>query len=707
MMYYEFKTPFRLAAPVAAVIIGALLLPVKPAMAQVDTSEWTCQYCPFPDGYRAEYSAGTTYVSDDAHRYGNGTGYDESGAYLNLDGSGRYRAENYQFDWQVADLGLDSRSIAVRGGQQGRFGFHLDYDEIPYRLFDSTRTVFRPTSSGGLSLPDGWIADSQTSGFSQLTSSLRQQNIESDRRIIGIGGEFIAGAGFSFHADYRNIARDGVDIVSGANFIQGSLLPRFFDFETDLVDLGIQYANGPLNLSAAWFGSYFSNSANSLQWENPFAAFPGAETGTTALEPDNEFQQISLSGTYRFDALSSVLAFAVATGQAKQNDLLLPYTSNPLIDAGELPVSVLDGRVDTSNYSLTLTSRPFPKARVRVGYRYDERDNRTPQSVWSRVVVDSFASGDSETNTPYSFDRTKLTASGNYRLLDWLRLAAGYERTELDRDFQEVAEQTEDESWVRVRMRLANWLDLSAKGGTSLREVDRYDTDVAISLGQNPLLRKYYLAHRYREFAEFGASITPAEKPFSIGLSALWADDDYSRSRLGLTGSETLHVSADVDYTLSEKTSIYLSGGFEDIDATQLGSATFSTPTWSAIHKDSFQHVGAGVRLRQLSEKIDLTLDYLHTDGTTRIGMPQSQSGNSFPELQSTLESIRLNMAYRRSERMTIDAVLRYESFESSDWALAGVEPDTIETVLSLGAQPYDYEVWVIGIGFRYLVGEM
>ena len=37
--------------------------------------------------------------------------------------------------------------------------------------------------------------------------------------------------------------------------------------------------------------------------------------------------------------------------------------------------------------------------------------------------------------------------------------------------------------------------------------------------------------------------------------------------------------------------------------------------------------------------------------------------------------------------------------------ALAGVQPDTIPTVLTMGAQPYDYDVWVVGLSFRYLVG--
>ena len=49
---------------------------------------------------------------------------------------------------------------------------------------------------------------------------------------------------------------------------------------------------------------------------------------------------------------------------------------------------------------------------------------------------------------------------------------------------------------------------------------------------------------------------------------------------------------------------------------------------------------------------------------------------------------------------------LRYENFSTDDWALQGVAPDTLPTILTLGAEPYDDEVWMLGIGFRYLLGE-
>ena len=85
----------------------------------------------------------------------------------------------------------------------------------------------------------------------------------------------------------------------------------------------------------------------------------------------------------------------------------------------------------------------------------------------------------------------------------------------------------------QLRWQPAAWLDLRVNGGTSERDIDRYNDTIAVSLGQNPLIRKYNLAYRYREFGEVVAAISPLELPVSFSLSAL-ADDDYKESLVGL-----------------------------------------------------------------------------------------------------------------------------------------------------------------------------
>lgn len=675
------------------------------APAQVDTSDWLCESCPFDTGYRAAIEVGAVNVSDDAARFGNFSGLDEKGTYADVAGHGRYSSDGYLLDWYAEDLGHDSRVFTVDGGKQGVFGFNVGYRELPFRRFDTTSTVFNPSTSDTLTLPAGWAPAGVTGNMTQLTSSLRQQLVGMDRQIVDAGANWTLARGFNVFADFSRQNRDGIDISSAGSLGQAAFLPRWIDFETDQVDAGVQYAKDNLSLMLAWYSSTFSNNHPNLTWDSPFSAIPGASTLRSAREPDNDFQQISLSGKYRMSTWDTVIAFSAASGRGEQNQALLPYTINPNILAPALPRSSADAEVDTANYAFTLTARPLPKARIKFGYRYDERDNTTPIASWNRVIVDIFDSGELEQNVPYSYDRMAMTVSGEYAIHRKLKIGAGYERKEINRDFQEVAEQTTDLGWGQVRWRPTAWLDIRAKGGASRRGNDRYDDTVAVSLGQNPLLRKYNLAYRYREFGEVVVAVSPLELPISFGVSALFADDDFKDSLVGLNGAEEFRATADISWAVSESASVFLVYGQDKIDAHQTGAEQFGFWDWSAFHEDDFDHLGVGVTWRPSDSKFDFALDYNRGTGESQIALDSLSGGPStLPALESTLDSASVEASYAFSDRWHGTFNLRYERFDLQDFAL--VSPTTLPTVLTLGAQPYDYDVYAIGIGVRYRFGD-
>ena len=685
--------------PLAAAI-AAILLPAA-ATAQVDTSDWKCQYCPFPEGYRAEYEAGVTDVSDTDARYGNGTGYDDEGTYLDVGGEGSYAKDGTRVSWYAEDLGLDSRVVDISVARPGTFSVDLGYSELPYRLFGTTRTVYS-RSGDAYSLPSGWVRAPVTSGMSGLRGALRPVQIGDDRSMLEFGASYLPTRDIDVYANYRRQERDGIRIMSGANFTQGAYIPRTIDDYTDEIDVGAKYSRDTFDVTLAYYASLYGNRINHLLWDNPFASFPGADTERTAVEPDNSFQQVSLSGTYRADAWDTIVAVSLATGRGEQDANLLPYTSNPNL-ASPLPRTSLDGKVDTSNYALTITASPFAKARVKLAYRYDDRNNKTPVSDWSRVITDSFVSGDTEENVPYSFQRSRLNLSGSYRLFDTVTLLAGYDRTALDRDYQEVASQTEDEGWGKLRWKPTPYLEASFRGGASKRDIGKYDTDVAMTLDQNPLMRKYNLAYRFREFGEVSLNASLPKYPLSVGMTWFKADDNYTHSELGMTESQEDRYSFDFSWAFNKKTSVYLSLGNETIDAEQVGSETFSGPMWTARHKDDFQHYGGGVTLTGIADKFDLTVDFGHGEGETRIRYTEMVVvPEQLPKLTSDIDTADVTATYHHSERLSFEFAARYENLDVHDWALDGVRPDTIPTVLTMGARAYDYNIWAFGISAHY-----
>jgi MtrB/PioB family decaheme-associated outer membrane protein len=506
-------------------------------------------------------------------------------------------------------------------------------------------------------------------------------------------------------ANYRRQEQAGVDQFAGAYFTQSSILPRPFEYRTDAIDLGLRYQGRGGHAELGFHGSFFENKGKALIWENPFTAFAGAERGALAQPPDNSFTQVSIRGGYSLPRATRILA-SVAFGKAEQDDALLGYTINPNINAAALPRPRLDGEVDTTNLNLSITSQPLDRIRLRFSYRYDERDNGTPQSNWSRVIVDSLLSGDTETNLPYSFERSTLAASANLEIRKGLAVGAGVERREHDRDFQEVAEQTEDTGWGELRWRPNGHLEFTGRGGTSLREIDRYNTAFAVGLGQNPLLRKYNLAHRFREFGEFTLSGSLPDRPITLSANVAFANDNYSKSQLGLLESDQIRYGVDASWAVTPNAQLYLNVGFEETEAQQGGSSSFQAPDWRAQHIDEFMSYGLGFRIKQIRDKLDIKFDYHRGLGNTQIDVMVNGGGRAgLPDLDSTLDSLRLSAIYRRSHRQHWFANVRFEHFDADDWALEGVGPGTIPTVLTLGPDPYSYDVVVIGLGFSYRFG--
>ena len=219
-------------------------------------------------------TAGGSYVSEDAAKFGDATGYDEKGGYLNLDGAGGYASDGFRLSWYAEDLGLDSRALEIDGSRQGKYGFHFGYRELPKRIFDTSSSVFVASGNDTLMLPGSWVPAPLTSDMTALSSSLGSQNTESDRQIIEFGANYLPTSRFALFADYRQQQRDGVDIFAGSTFTQASQLLRPIDYQTDEIDFGMRYATERGHLTLAYYGSFFENGATGLIWDNPFAFDP-------------------------------------------------------------------------------------------------------------------------------------------------------------------------------------------------------------------------------------------------------------------------------------------------------------------------------------------------------------------------------------------------------------------------------------------------
>lgn len=667
-------------------------------------SLWRCALCRFEHGVDAQSTAGAKYVSDGAARFADGNGYDRQGGYLLADIEGRLSDGNQRVEWQAEDLGLDARALSLTGSRAGTVDYRLRYRELPHYLFDTTATIFRSAADKRLTQQPEWVRAPVTSQMTALGASLAPQDIASRRDSLELGIDFRPRDALEVYADYRRQQLDGTTLTGGSFFTTSSQLPRPVEQYTDELSAGLRYLTRRGTLEFGYHGSFFDNRLQSLIWDNPFSSPSAAARGRLAESPDNRFRSFSIDGAFRF-LERTTLTVSAGIGHGEQDEPLLPYTVNSGLPTDPLPRATLDGAVDTSHAALTVTARPWSRLRLRAAYRYDERDNKTPIASWNRVITDAFNTTQTENNPAYDFERAHLSLVADVRVSRRLRLAAGVDRTTRDRNAQEVAGQTENAGWGRIRWRFAPGFELGIRRGSSRRDIDRYDTALAAELLQNPLLAKYNLAYRFRTYSDLSLTGAGTRRPFSFALSTFYADDDYTRSRLGLRNDKDLRRAADFGWTFTPHVSLYASLSDESIDARQAGSESFAAPDWTARHDDRFRTFAGGLRLDQILPRLDVGIDMSMTDSRTVIAMNSGTGADAFPALRSRLDGMRVKAIYRRSRRLSLLLSLRYERLDTEDWALAGVEPATIPAFLALGGEPFRYRVTILGAGIRYRLG--
>jgi MtrB/PioB family decaheme-associated outer membrane protein len=697
------------------VIVAALLGagtaagPVALAQEMPNFEQWQCRFCPFPEkGIDGEAGASVLNVSEDSARFGDYTGLDEEGAYVNAEADLVYRAGGgYAVAVEARNLGLDSRSIDLSAGRQGTWVVDLTWDELPRRLDDSVRTVYSGLGSDTLSLPTGWVRGNFTSDLAALDANLRDFTLGWDRQTAGLGFEFVQSERLRYEADWTRQTKEGRGLTWGNFLGVAQDLVKPLDYQTDQVDAALIYAGAGWNVRVGYYGSFFSNKDIALTWDNPFN---GPDRGRMAMAPDNRYHQGQLSGRYTFSTWNTSLNASYARGRMEQTDALLQYTINPLIAAQPLPLEEFDGRADTTQANLRLTSHPMDRMRVSAEYRYGERDNKSGQYEWTAVQSDSFQTAPF-VNPAYSFEDRDLSLMADYRFSGMLQGAAGWQQKVRERDYQNVDRTDEDIYWARLRFRPMSELTLSARVETASRDASEYQAIPSIGAGaeQNPLLRKYYLTDRDRDLGQVQAEFAPSARG-SLAVRYERAKDRYDESIVGLVASDYDQVSAEANVQLWKALVMTAYFSRDNYDSDTVGAGSFATPNtalpnWEGRTRDRHDVYGVGLVWPGLVDgKLDLRADWMRADTTGDIDIesPLGSVASAFPTLSSELTGTELVADWHLNPRWTINLGWRWEEYSADDWSKDGVGPATIANVLTFGAKTLDYDVNVFLLGFRY-----
>jgi MtrB/PioB family decaheme-associated outer membrane protein len=688
-----------------SVFLPVLLLGIQSPLteaADTESSKPLCRQCIKYTGWRGVLDFGLGYVSDDSLRFGDYRGLEDKGFYAAIDGDVHYRnLQGQYFDLYARDLGLDSRLIEMRGGNQGRYELRFGWQETPkYRGF-GTQTPFTGVGSDYLTLPADWVHSATTGGMTALNSSLAAAFLKTQRKTLDAGATVKFARNWSFKADFQQQKKEGTRSLGGGLYFNNStLLPAAVDFTTNQFDLSLMWTGRRGQVQLGYFGSYFDNGKTSMTWANPFSSQPEHQAFRAALEPDNEFYQFNLSAAFAVTSRIH-LSGRAAMGQLTQDDAFLPYTINPRYSDLPLPRSSLNGKLDTSTFNLSgkLSARLNNGLSFTARAKLDERDNKTPVDTYTQVPTDLFPTVN-RYNRPYSYERQQYSADLRYRAHRVVRLSGGVLQDNRDRTLQAVERSEETTFWVEVKVSPIASTQIRFKLDGSNRDVSDYSQPNDGSLPDHPLMRKFNQADRDRERARIDLDFAPSEH-LGINLSYFKAQSDYLKSEVGLQESNDQSYSINLSYAVGKKINLYAFWSRDDIDAELINTPSTIANAWTAVTRDLITTMGLGISAR-INDKSSIGFDFVSADSKGDISVQTSNEEEPFDPLRTDLRNARVHYDREVGEHWGFKLYAEYEEYSSRNWAIDGLGVDGISSVLTMGDQSPEYEVWYFRVQASY-----
>ena len=747
--------------------IALLMLTCGSAVANVATSE--AERLAELTRPQSNIEIGIGAISDASFAAGNYTGLERKGAYAigafdwRGDQTSYGNAADDKTRWRIfgANLGLNARSLAGEFGRQGAYRITFGYDEIPRRDSDGYQTIFLGAGSMSLTLPAGFVRGADTRAMSTLDASLRQFAIESNRKRSEIGVSYAITREWELRAGWRNDDRQGTHIRSiefgnSPGNPRAMLLPEPIDSSTQLVDASLAYTGEGLRASIAYHGSVFRNHVGALVWQNPFTSAPWVGPGTplpvnfplpmgqAGEAPDNQFHQLSITGNYQFSS-STRLTIVGSRGRMSQNEILLPYTINPGLAVIAPPQSGLDGVVDTTFLNAKLTLRPLRNLNVYASLRYEDRDNKTPQSevvyIGGDVQLQPPPNAPTDrvrTNLPRSRRQTQLTLDADYRLAPGIAMKAGWEHDDVTRTFAEV--EHANENTLRIEFRRGGTGEWTTSAGIAhlarrsspylynLPFLASYTSSAFIAslaaaggcavaidcIRAGPMQRKFYMADRDRDRLRLFASYTP-DRALSLQARLDANLDRYPRTTYGVTHSRSLSANLEAGYTFNASTSATVFVSHEHQRLQERGrqilnpvSAGNADADWWNQLIDKTSSFGAGLRQQGLiGGKLELAVDAIAVRGrmpiTTTVGTGVTAAQNpatALPDVVARSDNVNVSARYAIDRHSTLRARYFFQRLDNADWAYSQVGAATLVNVIGSREIPAQTSRHGVGISW-------
>ena len=616
---------------------------------------------------------GLGYATSAGPRFGEYNGINEKGYYGIVDFNVVNRDDETGTWTRVfgRNLGLEDVRLRAEQNRQGDWGYFVEYSRIPRFEPLTPQTGVTGIGSNNLTVP----TTPATNGNTPLNTR---------RDALGLGFDKFLGGNWDLQVRFKNEEKDGARIFArGTTGTPPAPAVGFFEFTpepinstTQQLDAKVNYIDERLQLTGGYYGTLYDNHNTQLNINGGNAAL-SSEFNPIALPPDNQSHQVYLTGGYGFTSTTRG-TFKVAYAKQIQDD---PFINVPLL-AG-VP-SNLQGRVDTTLVQAGVTSRPIPKLTLLADFRYQDRDDKTPQFVYG--TPGSTTDG---TNDVRSVKTTNGKLEASYALPDSFRLTGGIDYQQIWRNTAPVRivsyRETTDE--LSYRLELRRMMSETLTGAVSYIHSDRGGSPFqqTVVVGGAPgsnLIAPINLADRKRDKVRLSANWMPTE-PLSVQFYVDNAWDSYTDrdgSGLGVRKGSYQNYSIDASYAFTQdfQATAWYSINNTSIDQTTCENAssagvcpsTTTDPIWSAGLKSTSNNFGAGLRGKPHA-KVDVGADLSYSeikDKYDQSAVTAGASVPSIPTITTKLTRVTLYGKYALDPKSGIRLDYVYDRFSSDDW---------------------------------------
>lgn len=694
---------------------------------------------------------------------------------LDLDINKRNEETGAWFRLNGNNLGLDSRDLSVSYEKQGDWKLGADYSELVHH---ELRTINTGLLGAGTTTPSVVRL--------ALPGSGQDHDLKLKRVGLGLTGEKWINKNLQFELAFRNEDKTGARtygtgyacaayVCSSAQTATNQtwallMLPEPVDTTTRQIEAKLNYHDQKLSVSAGYYGSFFSNANGSLNasvpnsLNNPLGALSTlspavaatviAGGGTSlrnvlqspvALQPDNQANQLYVSGNYRFTPTTNA-NFKYAYTHATQNE---SFAGSGLTGA-PAGVTSLNGVVDTTLLQVGLTARPMRKLSLLANVRYEKKDDTSAEALYNvegGAVVPATVPASYVNRSWYNYlaSSTKLVGKleASYQLPADLRGTLGLDYSSYERPVPVSITEEElaglgavraknHESGYRLELRRTmsetltgslgysnskrtggDWTSLStnaafAAAGLGYGQTGSASQFIALSAGNAFPMNMVDID---RNKVRLSANWMPSDKievQFNVedGKDKNATDFSAVATQKGWLESATRQYSLDASFAMSKKWKLngYVSQG------TQNQKINHSTGYKADLETRS-DGVGFGV-VGEISSKLEVGAQVTYLNDTTKYGLTAAssvtgaapsaanlaQAAIGLPDVsyQSTAvnlygkyaltnnANIRVNLVHQRAELQEWSWAYNGRSFVYQDNTTVGMNPDQSVTFLGI-----------------------